>query len=176
MDVFREGHHVLIDLLKDRPHTLGVEVGVLLGQQSYLLLQDLPGLHTLYSVDPYLAYAGWNPARRRTPEQFDQLYLDTWKALSEFGRRSVLLRAPSVTVAAMFPDEMFDFIYIDDNHERPFVDRSIAAWRSKIVEGGLFVGHDWCGRSSWGVKEAVTEAFGEGVVKKASPRTWYVEV
>ena len=176
MDTFREGHWVLINLLRDRPHLNGVEVGVLMAQQSYLLLQELPGLNLLYSVDPYRAYEGWNPARRRTPEQFDKLYLDAWLELAKFGNRSSLLRCSSIAAAELFVDGLFDFVYVDDNHERPFVDQSILAWKDKVRPGGLFIGHDWCGRSDWGVKEAACEIFGADQIHKASPRTWYVEV
>ena len=49
----------------------------------------------------------------------------------------------SEKAADMFPDEYFDFIYIDADHSYEGVVRDLKAWWPKIKKGGLFCGDDY---------------------------------
>jgi len=71
---------------------------------------------------------------------------------------------PSVEVAKDFPDEYFDYVYIDAIHEYDNVTEDIKAWFPKVKKGGILAGHDF-----WytGVRNAVYEFF------KASPLRVY---
>jgi hypothetical protein len=66
-----------------------------------------------------------------------------------------------------YPDEFFDFVYIDSNHAYEPTVRDIDQWWPKVKKGGILAGHDYRDRSgihkftgepfSWGVVEAVNE-------------------
>ena len=42
----------------------------------------------------------------------------------------------------LFEDGELDFVYLDGNHEEPFVTEDINLWWPKIKSGGLLAGHD----------------------------------
>jgi len=53
-----------------------------------------------------------------------------------------ILREWSDVAATTFPDEYFDWWFLDANHMR--VDTDIAAWWPKLKRGGWATGHDFC--------------------------------
>lgn len=58
----------------------------------------------------------------------------------------------------MFPDESFDWIYIDANHTYPKIKEDLKAWYLKIKKGGYICGHDYIENyKTYGVKKAVDE-------------------
>jgi predicted O-methyltransferase YrrM len=123
-----------------------VEVGVAEGANAKMILQEWPfdkGLH-LTLVD--------------NQEVFSQL---VEHVLREFGadRDHRCIVGASAEVAATFPDEHFDMVYLDDDHELEGVRRSIAAWKPKVKVGGVLGGHDWPNEA--GVAPAVAELIAE---------------
>lgn len=49
----------------------------------------------------------------------------------------------SMDALSDFPDESLDFVYIDANHEWPFVTQDIYYWSRKVRVGGIVAGHDF---------------------------------
>ena len=77
-----------------------------------------------------------------------------------------IVREFSVNAARFFPDETFDFIYIDADHIYEAVSEDLAAWYPKVKVGGVIGGHDYISReetirrghsSPFGVVEAVAD-------------------
>jgi len=56
---------------------------------------------------------------------------------------SKFLNMTSVEAAVKFPDEYFDFIYIDANHYYKYVSEDLNAWQYKVKRGGFIAGHDY---------------------------------
>lgn len=52
-------------------------------------------------------------------------------------------RGYSFDVVKEFPDEFFDFIYIDADHTYEGVKRDLIDWYPKMKRGGLLCGHDY---------------------------------
>jgi len=173
---------VLVELLRDRPHAVGAEIGVKEGRTSAVLLKRLPGLRKLYCVDPWRYYAEYDSDRAGRkiawPNQrlLDRAYGEFLRRIEAFRERVVVLREFSRDAAPLVPDGSLDFAFIDANHAYEFVREDIALWWPKVREacpesrrtadrgGGLLAGHDY-GRwdHSWGVRRAVDEAFGDRV-------------
>lgn len=68
----------------------------------------------------------------------------------------------STEVVKKFPDESFDWIYIDTDHSYGLTKKELQLWSSKIKPGGIIAGHDyiignWNGLIRYGVIEAVHE-------------------
>ncbi len=161
---------VLAELLRDRPHAVGAEIGVKEGRTSAALLKRLPGLRKLYCVDPWRHYPEYDADRagRRIawPNQrlLDRACERFRRRIEPFRDRVVVLREFSRDAAALVPDGSLDFAFIDANHAYEFVREDIAFWWPKVRRDGVLSGHDY-GRwdHAWGVRRAVDEAFGDRV-------------
>ena len=64
-----------------------------------------------------------------------------------------LVRGYSPGVATRFPDNFFDFMYIDARHDYASVLSDLLEWWPKLSPDGIMAGHDylvswecWCGR------------------------------
>jgi GR25 family glycosyltransferase involved in LPS biosynthesis len=142
----------------------GVEIGVGDGKFSQQLASEAEFLE-FYSVD------SWN---RITNDSF---YANGEKMVNEFSEKCYewakekleplgvkIIRQDSVEAAKTFPDNFFDFIYIDADHTEEAVVADIEAWYPKLRKGGMMAGHDYMdAKMDWengiyslfGVKSAV---------------------
>jgi hypothetical protein len=81
-------------------------------------------------------------------------------------------RSNSIDASAAFPDDYFDWIYIDGNHQYEFVKRDLEAYYRKVKKGGYITGDDYGVVGWWqdGVKRAV-----EDFISKASVEVLQME-
>jgi SAM-dependent methyltransferase len=65
----------------------------------------------------------------------------------------------SQVLAPTFPDEYFDWVYVDGNHLYEFVKQDLESFYPKLRPGGFLAGDDYHDRGWWkgGVKQAVDE-------------------
>lgn len=149
------------DLLNDlQLNGFGVEIGVWQGTNSEHLLRHSK-LKLLYSVD------AWHRQFIKpsfSDEDIQNAYHSTLKKLIPYSTRSFCIVETSLKAAQLFPDNYFDFVYIDAQHDYESIKNDIAAWWPKVKSNGIFAGHDyaerlpnWEGGKSWGVIKAVNE-------------------
>ncbi|MBL8552418.1 MAG: class I SAM-dependent methyltransferase [Hyphomonadaceae bacterium] len=88
--------------------------------------------------------------------------------------RAILHKAPSSVAIASFPDDHFDWIYIDADHSYPGVRRDIEAAAAKVAPGGYLVFNDFAhidpGLGLYGVHRAVVEF----ALARSWPFAWFV--
>jgi uncharacterized Rossmann fold enzyme len=157
----------LLTWLQDKENPVGAEIGVFAGELSRRLLtrEDL----TLYLVDSWTAqhkpqYAASGDFHATlTQEQQERYYRITHQMIYFAGPRAKILRKDSSDAAKEIPDKSLDFVFIDADHSYEGCKADIEAWAPKIKPGGFISGHDYENTAfpCWGVKQAVTEAFGE---------------
>lgn len=59
-------------------------------------------------------------------------------------RNNILtIQSDTISAAKFFPDNYFDFIYIDADHRYESVIKEMHAWYPKLKSNGLFSGHDY---------------------------------
>ncbi len=110
---------------------VGIELGVASGYFSNIILQN-SRLERLYSVDAWADHHDVGEYHR------------CCELLNPHGSRSTVLRMYFSEALDLFPDEHFDFIYIDayagDGQEDGQILRD---WWPKLKSGGVFSGHDY---------------------------------
>lgn len=158
--------HDRIALLDGLPQSsVGAEIGVFrAGYSAKILARVKP--RKLYLIDE------WPPRLTcQRPEQF--LGTENHRFVLQRFRNEIaagiveVRRARSPAAANEFPNDYFDWIYIDADHTYEAVRDDLAAWRPKVKPGGLVMGHDYCeakGRN-FGVIRAVTESVERGELR-----------
>jgi len=180
--MMRKRWHILVDLLKDRPHATGAEIGVFEGDTTAYLLTALPGIHMLTCVDPFVHYPAQtvtlNPNKPKFHDaDFDKVMLTFMRRTEPFRSKVHLIRAFSTEAVPIIADGSLDWAFIDGNHAYEFVSTDIRDWLPKIKPGGLLTGHDWNVKGSqrnFGVNRAVKEAFGDNF--SFVRHVWYHQV
>jgi hypothetical protein len=82
-------------------------------------------------------------------------------------------RGYSFDMVVGFPDEFFDFIYIDADHTYEGIKRDLIDWYPKVKVGGVFCGHDYTNKThgsirgpfKFGVARAVDEFVKDNNIK-----------
>ena len=74
-------------------------------------------------------------------------------------------RKPSVEAASEFPENYFDWIYVDGDHHYEAVLQDLRAFYPKVQAGGYVAGDDYGSGGWWdgGVKKAVEELVAAGM-------------
>jgi hypothetical protein len=70
------------------------------------------------------------------------------------------LRMTSSDALRLFAAESLDFVYIDSIHTYRAVSNDIESWSTRIKNGGLIGGHDFCDTNWPGVVRAVKDTLG----------------
>ena len=147
------GRDDLAALFAELGFTSGAEIGVEQGLYSETLCKVNPGLR-LYSIDAWKAYKGYRD--HVTQGKLDGFYQVTQERLSSY--RVSLIRKFSVEALQDFNDGTLDFVYIDANHELPFVMFDIIEWSKKVRKDGIVAGHDYYKSTRFDTKNHVTYA------------------
>lgn len=161
-----KSYEVLTQLLKDRPHKYGCEIGIYKGVTTKYLLENIPTIERYYAVDPWRKYTMYNKKRFKwTTKGNKKTWVDVmhlfFKNTFPHSNRICLLRTFSVDAVKFFDDEYFDWVYIDANHFYPYIKENLELWTPKVKFGGLITGHDYGNpkgkHRGWGIEKAVDE-------------------
>lgn len=120
-----------------------IELGVLAGGFSGSI-RDIMWPRELHLVDCWKHQAGayeLDSTDTQDDEQ-ERLYKSVIEKFRPYPEIKVV-RAFTHDAAAMFPDEYFDFLYLDACHLYENVKQDLADWYPKVKHGGLFAGHDY---------------------------------
>lgn len=171
----------LVELLKDKPHEAGAEIGVFEGECSVKLLENLPGLRMLLCVDPWLRYKGFcdrmpKPNGRIGKAEFDEVYRRFLGNIEPHRDRVIIMRTMSHHAAAHVANGSLDFVFIDGNHTYEYVISDIREWLPKVAEGGVIAGHDYKDKPNYGVIQAVKESFGKDFSVDIESAIWHKHI
>jgi len=123
---------------KEWGFTKGAEIGTYMGQYAEVLCQSNPNLH-LICVDPWIAYKGYKDYS--TQRSLNRGLVAAKNRLLNYDVE--FIQEFSVDGAKHVPDGSLDFVYIDANHELPYVIQDLYAWIPKVRKGGVISGHDY---------------------------------
>lgn len=152
------------DLIKSMESPRVCEVGVRHGSFLKFIVQD--NISEAYGVDIWqnTEVNGQNDnlySQKELDQQY-QMVLDLF-----LGNEKVkIMREFSDKASESFPDEYFDFIYLDADHTYEGIKRDLNCWYPKVKNGGILSGHDYIDGDStlrlghsvrFGVVDAVEE-------------------
>ena len=135
----------------------GVEIGVQEGVFSQTLRSSWNG-EELYLIDRWKYDPEYKDIANISDAKQKEYYLSVVQKFSEDNGVQIL-RKDSLSAAKQFPDEYFDWIYIDADHSFEGCSKDLEAWYPKLKTGGVMAGHDYIDgeftAGSFGVKSAV---------------------
>ena len=124
------------------PNGKGVEIGVLNGEYSKIILERWEN-GQLFMVDAWRHLEGYIDTNGQDDKYHHDCLVNACKNTKQWENRAHIVRMDSVASANIFPDEYFDFVYIDADHSYEGVVRDMKAWWPKVKKGGLFCGDDY---------------------------------
>jgi hypothetical protein len=160
-----EPRRFLLEMLPK--NSVGVEIGVHKGDFSQKLL-EVVNPKELHLIDPWkhessatYKNALYGGKAKNGQNEMDERYSNVCVKFDREirGERVKIHRGYSTDVLAQFPDEYFDWVYIDGNHLYEYVKKDIELSFCKTKVGGLITGDDYTEGGWWegGVKKAVDE-------------------
>lgn len=138
IEIPNAGRNDLAALFAELGFRRGAEIGVEEGLYSEVLCKANPNL-LLYCIDAWEAYPGYRD--HVGVEKLQAFYQAAANRLAPYNAR--LMRAFSMDAVHRFHDGELDFVYIDANHELPWVIDDIYWWDRKVRVGGIVAGHDY---------------------------------
>lgn len=153
-------------------NSICAEIGVFGGNFSKQILK-ITNPKMLYLIDLWGFDESIHPLNFDSSvneNKMNQLYQ---KICDDFGNKNnvTIMKGYSSDVLSKFPDEYFDWIYIDGDHMYEGVKQDLALSLKKVKIGGFIAGDDYIDKYGWGVVRAVNECVQENnlniiVIKK----------
>ena len=123
---------------------VAAEIGVWEGQFSRRILDECEPA-TLHLIDPWQympAFGNTGFGRKKNEHLMEAKYRDV---VAAFGAdpRVVIHRATSEAALGAMADGSLDWVYIDGNHNEPFIGNDIALCLAKVKPDGIIAGDDY---------------------------------
>lgn len=130
------------EVFKDR-EIIACEVGVFKGEHALQILKNL-NVKKLYLIDPYKEYNDYKDYRKDSNNYHNlkEVKKAARKCLKKFDEKIVWVEKFS-NKALRDINEKLDFVYIDGNHETPYINNDIQNFFPLIKYGGIISGHDY---------------------------------
>lgn len=159
--------------------TRGAEIGVWSGATAKEVLMKRP-LATHIMIDAWKVpaknslYANTpGVVQKKTQGDFENAYQRVVELAKRFRERAPIMRMYSKEAAKEIENHSLDYVFIDAEHTYEAVKEDIALWRDKVKHGGWLGGHDYDNLPKFpGVRQAVDEAFADGV-EVGADHTWW---
>ncbi len=158
----------------------GAEVGVQAGLYSQTLRDTWEG-EELYLIDWWKYSPNYKDIANVSDEKQKELYFSVINRFMD--NQSVqIIRKNSIEASKQFPNEFFDWIYLDADHSYEGCTNDLEAWYPKLKKGGVFAGHDYIDGEliggTFGVKSAVDNFISSKEVnlyltEENTIRSWY---
>ncbi len=157
----KDGREWLLEMMPK--HSICAEIGVCWGEFSRVILKIVQPkeLHLIdpwrFQADPLFARSLYGSHRAKGQDDVDVRYLHVLKRFSK--RQNVQIhRSSSLDCVQSFPDNYFDWIYVDGDHRYEAVMKDLALFYSKVKLGGFVAGDDYARKKTNWTQDGVTRA------------------
>lgn len=119
----------------------GAEIGVLYGEYSKTLCEQITGLK-LYCIDTWETYPDLPEGKSHNfQERMRRGYNHAKDLLKDYNCK--FIKKFSMDAVNQFERNSLDFVYIDANHSFDYVMKDIIEWTKIVKPGGIVSGHDF---------------------------------
>jgi hypothetical protein len=139
-------------LLRSLDKRIGAELGVQAGNFANSLMRRWKKVDEFVMVDLWAHQENYIEAANVNNQQQEALYQQSRSVGNQLVKAGILAkftmcRNLTVACALQFPDNYFNFIYVDARHDYKGVLDDLRAWWPKLKMGGIFAGHDYTEQS-----------------------------
>lgn len=141
----KDGREWLLEMMPR--HSVCAEIGVFWGMFSRLILKTVQP-EMLHLIDPWQYQPEATLARAchggvsGSQQRMDEIHDNVVRHLGH--RKDVTIHRTSSSLAvSQFPDDYFDWIYVDGDHFYEGVTADLEQYRSKVKPGGFVAGDDY---------------------------------
>lgn len=138
-------HHrqELGQLLEAEGFQVGAELGVQHGYFSRTMLASWPTCRRLVLVDIWANQKNYDDLANVGQTQQDEIFNTAKLSIKPWRNKVEICRNYTTSCAQLYPDDTFDYIYVDARHDRAGVLEDLRAWWPKLRCGGIMAGHDY---------------------------------
>lgn len=153
MNIFKTRNDFISTLNKN---LIMCEIGVFKGDFSHILFNQNP--KELHLIDPFIG-SFWSGDKDGLNMQYANLEISYQNLKNTYQNYSHvhIHKGYSQNILSFFPDEYFDFMYIDAEHTYDSVKNDLLICKQKTKINGIIAGHDYDQNKFPGVIEAVNE-------------------
>lgn len=137
----RTSFQKLLDQKITGREVLAAEVGVYEAVNARIMLSFCPNIR-LYLVDDYENLVVYTGGKVQSKEFRDCIKNIAELNVAMYNGKKIWNMKKSTVAALDYPDNFFDYVYIDGDHLYEEVKKDIYAWYSKVRPGGILGGHD----------------------------------
>lgn len=145
--MLRPSAQIFKDKVKDNPVVM-LEAGVYRGYYSKELFNAF-NCERLYLMDKW--YTSYESGKYNVPEMLD--YAKTAMSFFDMKDNVMMIKADSL-LFDLWPDEHFDFVYLDNDHSYPHCTKEFPMYWEKVKKGGMLSGDNY---EAPGVRRALDE-------------------
>jgi hypothetical protein len=134
------------EILEKEGLKFGVELGVQKGEFAEQILNRWKSATKYVLVDIWAHLEHYHDMANVGNNEQEELFRQTKNRLAPFMAKPDLIeicRDFTTKCAVKYPDDHFDFIYVDARHDRMGVLQDMEAWWPKLKRNGIMAGHDY---------------------------------
>ena len=130
-------------ILEQESMLKGAELGVLHGTFARETLERWPSAIEYVLVDLWSPQENYKDLANAAQNVQDQRMNDAISNTRQWSEKIRICRNYTTVCATRYPEEYFDYLYVDARHDRKGVLEDLDAWWPKMRADGLICGHDY---------------------------------
>jgi hypothetical protein len=146
-------------ILQNEGMQKGAELGVANGVYSKEVLQRWTKSSEYHLVDLWGHQENYEDISNGADGVHEERYRTAMSNLSPWKNKITVCRNFTTKCAENYPDDYFDFVYVDARHDYKGVAVDLNAWWPKVRKGGIFAGHDYITQEEVGKSQDWTKNF-----------------
>ena len=130
-------------VLESESLRVGVELGVKKGEFSQEILSRWPSCSKYVLVDLWTPQVNYKDLANVDQKTHDSFLEKSRENLRPFQNKLEVCRNYTSVCVHLYPDNFFDFVYVDARHDYKGVLQDLQLWWPKLKPGGVLGGHDY---------------------------------